>query len=72
MKKFYRRHDIVIRINRDFAFTMHKCREKREFNEGTWITDDMEQAYYALHKAGYASSVEAFVDGTLAGGAVWG
>ncbi len=38
----------------------HRCRIKREFNEGTWISDEMENAYYKLHKAGYALSVEAF------------
>ncbi len=68
MKKFYRRHDIEIKVNRDFAFTMHKCREKREHAEGTWITDDMEKAYHDLHLRGYAMSVEAFIDGGLAGG----
>lgn len=68
MKKFYRQHEIEIRVNRDFAFTMHKCREKMEDKEGTWITDDMEKAYYELHKRGYAASVEAYIDGNLAGG----
>ena len=60
MRKFYRKHEIEIKLDRDFAFTMHKCRLKREYQEGTWIPDDMEKAYLALHKA--------FVDGDLAGG----
>ncbi|MBE5869888.1 MAG: leucyl/phenylalanyl-tRNA--protein transferase [Lachnospiraceae bacterium] len=68
MKKFQKKHEIDIRFNRDFADTIHRCRMKREFAEGTWITDDMEKAYSALHEAGYAMSVEAFVDGDLAGG----
>lgn len=68
MKKYYRRHDIGIKVNRDFSFTMHKCREKRENTVGTWITDDMEKAYYDLHLKGYALCLEAFVDGELAGG----
>lgn len=68
MQKFMRRHETYIMLNRDFADTMHRCRIKREFNEGTWITDDMEKAYGALRKAGYAASVESYIDGERAGG----
>lgn len=68
MKKFFRKHDISIEFNHDFKDTMHRCRTKREFAEGTWITDAMEEAYYNLHKHNFALSVEAFVDGQLAGG----
>ncbi|MBQ5311536.1 MAG: leucyl/phenylalanyl-tRNA--protein transferase [Oscillospiraceae bacterium] len=68
MKKFIRRHDIKIAFNRNFADTIHRCRVKREFAEGTWITDDMEKAYTKLHKKGFAVSVESYIDGRLAGG----
>lgn len=67
MKKFMNKHDVAIKINRDFADTMHRCRLKRK-QEGTWITDDMEEAYYRLHKAKFAVSVESYIDGELAGG----
>ena len=68
MKKFMKKHDTGIILNRDFADTMHRCRLKREFNEGTWITDDMETAYRRLHNEGFATSVESYIDGELAGG----
>ncbi len=68
MKKFFKKHDVAIQINRDFADTMHRCRLKREFEEGTWINDDMEVAYGRLYENDLALSVEAFVDGQLAGG----
>ena len=68
MNKFMKKHLISIRINRDFADTMHRCRVKREFAEGTWITDDMEEAYGRLAEKNLALSVEAFIDGKLAGG----
>lgn len=68
MKKFFKKHETAIKINRDFADTMHRCRIKREFAEGTWITDDMEAAYYRLHQNHLALSVESFIDGQLAGG----
>ncbi len=68
MKKFFRRQELEIRLNRDFSDTMHRCRIKREFAEGTWISDEMEEAYRELHKAGFAVSVEAFSHGELLGG----
>ena len=68
MKKFMRKHKVDVILNRDFRDTMHRCRLKREFAEGTWITDDMEKAYYRLHRIGAAMSVESYFDGELAGG----
>jgi leucyl/phenylalanyl-tRNA--protein transferase len=68
MKKFIRKHEISVFFNRHFSETMHRCREKREFNEGTWITDDMEKAYKRLFDSGFAISAEAYFDGRLAGG----
>jgi leucyl/phenylalanyl-tRNA--protein transferase len=68
MKKFIRKHEITVLYNRHFSETIHRCRIKREFEEGTWITDDMEKAYKRLFDAGFALSAEAFFDGKLAGG----
>ena len=66
MRKFMKKRKIALVIGRDFADTMHRCRAKREGE--TWITDEMEEAYGNLHKAGYATGVEVFFDGELAGG----
>ena len=68
MKKFMKKHEFRVLLNRDFADTMHRCRIKREFDVGTWISDEMEEAYHRLHEQGYAVSVEVFEDGELAGG----
>ncbi len=68
MKKYMKKHELKMLLNRDFADTMHRCRLKREFAEGTWITDEMEAAYLRLHQASYAVSVEVLEDGRLAGG----
>lgn len=68
MHKFFRKHEVHIKLDRNFQDTMHRCRLKREFAEGTWITDDMEKAYFNLFLNGFAHSVEAYVDGELAGG----
>jgi leucyl/phenylalanyl-tRNA--protein transferase len=40
----------------------------RKDQPGTWITDEMINAYINLHKAGYAHSVETRHDGHLVGG----
>lgn len=66
MRKYMKRHELQLVLNRDFADTMHLCRMKREA-EGTWISDEMEEAYGRLHEQGFAVSVEAFVDGALSG-----
>lgn len=68
MRKYLKKHELRVVLNRDFADTMHRCRMKREHKEGTWISDEMEEAYGRLHDAGYAVSVEVLEDGTLAGG----
>ena len=68
MKKYMKKHKLKIIVNRDFADVMHRCRTKRELIEGTWISDEMEEAYHHLYKAGYAISVEVTEDGELAGG----
>ncbi len=68
MKKYIRKHKMEIRLNRDFQDTVHQCRMKREDKEGTWIGDDVEKAYLALHREGFAISVEAYEDKKLSGG----
>lgn len=68
MKKYMKKHKLRVVLNRDFADTMRRCRLKREFNEGTWISDEMEEAYQRLRDAGYALSVEVLEDDELAGG----
>lgn len=68
MRKYMKKHEFRVVLNRDFADTMHRCRVKREFNEGTWISDEMEEAYHRLNEEGFAVSVEVFEDGKLAGG----
>lgn len=68
MKKYMKKHELKTVLNRNFADTMHRCRIKREYTQGTWITGEMEAAYLRLHRAGYAVSLETFEDGNLAGG----
>lgn len=68
MKKFMKKHELGYEVNRDFADAMHRCRVKREFTVGTWITTDMEKAYTELSRQNLALSIESYIDGELAGG----
>lgn len=40
----------------------------REDQDGSWITDDIAEAYIRLHRLGVAHSIEAWKDGHLVGG----
>lgn len=69
MRKILERGDFDIRFDTAFEEVIRSCsRAPRPDQDGTWITEDMIQAYCALHREGFAHSVEAWKDGTLAGG----
>ena len=56
-------------INQDFEAVIRNCQQiKREGQNGTWITDEIIEAYSNLHKLGKALSVEVWQDGELVGG----
>ena len=58
-----------IRIDTAFNAVIEACAQSdRPGQNGTWIVPPMVEAYRAFHKAGYAHSVEAWIDGELAGG----
>lgn len=67
LKKRMNRADYTIRVDTSFEQVINYCGE-RGAGEGTWITSDMKAAYINLHRAGYAHSVECFIEGELAGG----
>jgi leucyl/phenylalanyl-tRNA--protein transferase len=55
--------------NKAFEQVIQHCKEtKREGQDGTWITAEVEQAYIQLHQLGHAHSAEAWHDGQLVGG----
>ena len=58
-----------IRIDSAFTQVIQACAGTRRSSAvGTWIVPDMVKAYVDLHAAGYAHSVETWVDGELVGG----
>lgn len=58
-----------VTYNEAFHEVIKNCQEiKRSGQLGTWITDDMLEAYTKLHELGYAKSVEVWQDDELVGG----
>ncbi|WP_182118890.1 leucyl/phenylalanyl-tRNA--protein transferase [Acidovorax sp. FHTAMBA] len=58
-----------IRVDHSFRTVITACATKeREGQAGTWIVPEMIDAYTTLHRAGYAHSMETWVDGRLVGG----
>lgn len=57
------------RIDTDFEGVIRHCAETpREGQDGTWITDEMLEAYIAMHRLGLAHSFETYCEGELVGG----
>lgn len=68
MRKLLRRAPYRVTTDTAFAQVIAACAEPRPDQHGTWITDQIQAAYTALHRLGYAHSVEVWHNDTLAGG----
>ncbi|HJT73598.1 MAG TPA: leucyl/phenylalanyl-tRNA--protein transferase [Chitinophaga sp.] len=69
MKQVLKKGLFTITFNKDFAGVISGCRHTyRPGQHGTWITEEVEEAYTDLHKKGYAHSVECWENGELVGG----
>lgn len=69
MKQVLSRNYFEITFDTAFESVIKNCSTvPREGQRGTWITNDMIEAYVALHELGYAHSVEAWQNGELVGG----
>lgn len=69
IQKFRSGFECEVRFDTAFGSVIAACAQSaRRGQPGTWIVPDMVDAYVALHEAGYAHSVETWVDGRLVGG----
>ena len=67
--KVIKRKSFHVTFDHAFESVIHACAEtKRAYGEGTWITDEMKEAYCEFHRRGYAHSVETWQDEKLVGG----
>ncbi len=68
LRKTLRKQLFTITLDKTFEKVIQACSEPRADGLGTWITDEMQEAYIRLHQTGYAHSVESWLNGELAGG----
>jgi len=70
MKQHLRKNNFKISFDSDFEAVIRNCQEiERKGQDGTWITQDVINAYLQLHVEGYAHSVEVWdLQGELIGG----
>jgi leucyl/phenylalanyl-tRNA--protein transferase len=69
LNKVIRKATFKVTMDCAFEKVITECARVRvENQEGTWIVSEMAQAYCRLHEAGYAHSVETWMNGRLAGG----
>ena len=69
MLKSLRRNEFTVTTNKAFKDVIAACKNTpRKDQEGTWITNEMEQAYIKLYDLGYAKSIEVWQNEQLVGG----
>jgi leucyl/phenylalanyl-tRNA--protein transferase len=69
LRKSLRRDDCELRLDTAFESVITACAQvERPDGAGTWITQDMIDAYTRLHRLGFAHSVEAWQGDALVGG----
>jgi len=58
-----------VHFDKDFKSVIEHCANiYRENQQGTWIIEEMQEAYIELHHRGFAHSIETYLDGKLVGG----
>lgn len=69
MKAVIKKDEFSFSIDKNFTGVINGCRMvKRKIGPGTWITDEIENAYALLFEKGYAHSAETWSNGELVGG----
>lgn len=68
LRQSIKKQQFEIRVNADFDAIMQLCASTREQNEGTWITQAMQEAYSRLNESGYGFCAATWIDGQLVGG----
>lgn len=69
LKRIIDSKKFTVRFNNQFEAVTEACASiKRKGQDGTWITNEMKNAYFKLHELGYAHSVEVYFEEQLVGG----
>lgn len=69
MLQVFKKGDFTFNTNTHFAGVINACKSlQRKGQDGTWITDELEQSFIRLHQMGVAHSAETWHNGELVGG----
>lgn len=68
MKRVLNKNKMTITLNQCFPEVIKACAQPRASQPETWITQEMMDAYGALHQLGFVHSVEVWFEGQLVGG----
>ena len=69
LNKKIRKNTFIVRVDNAFDQTILSCAKPRKNkHEGTWLVEEMIEAYIKLYKLGYAHSIETWREGKLVGG----
>ena len=69
MRNILNRNSFKVTFNQNFRDVISNCQNiERDGQNGTWITNDMIEAYCKMHELGIAKSVEVWQDAVLVGG----
>lgn len=69
MRRVLNSNKFTYTVDTNFSFVIQQCAQVERKNEdGTWITEEMIDAYINLHQIGFAHSVEVWQDDKIVGG----
>ncbi|UBF27025.1 leucyl/phenylalanyl-tRNA--protein transferase [Kovacikia minuta CCNUW1] len=64
LRRVLNQNRFTVAVNQDFAGVVEGCANR----ETTWISEELKEIYWALHRAGWAHSFETWQGDRLAGG----
>jgi leucyl/phenylalanyl-tRNA--protein transferase len=67
LSRLVRQGRFEIRVDHDFTAVINACADRPD-DDGSWIDEEIVQSYCALHRHGFAHSVETWQGGALVGG----
>jgi leucyl/phenylalanyl-tRNA---protein transferase len=68
LRRRLRQRDFTVTADTAFDAVLEGCAAPRNGEAGTWLVPAMRRAYGSLHEAGFAHSIEVWMDDVLAGG----
>jgi leucyl/phenylalanyl-tRNA---protein transferase len=70
MRSYFNQRKFEVTFDQQFELVMRACKEQNRKGQdgGTWISEEMVEGYFGLHKGGFAHSVEVWKGDDLVGG----